>query len=125
MYRFGCLTHERRVVFAMQKGGIGEKTAKKLISEFGSIEGLLAHTDQLKGKQKESVEANRDQALLSKKLVTIMTDAPVTVGFDEIAMSPRNDEALKSLDERIAETAEWYEAEGWLPKPGLLARMWA
>ncbi len=77
--------------------GIGEKTAKKLISEFGSIEGLLAHTDQLKGKQKESVEANRDQALLSKKLVTIMTDAPVTVSFDEIAMSPRNDEALKSL----------------------------
>jgi len=77
--------------------GIGEKTAKKLISDFGSIEGLLAHTDQLKGKQKDNVEANREQALLSKKLVTIMTDAPVEVGFDEIAMSPRNDEALKSL----------------------------
>lgn len=77
--------------------GIGEKTAKKLISEFGSIEGLLAHTDKLKGKQKENVESHREQALLSKKLVTIMTDAPVTVGFDEIAMSERNDEALKSL----------------------------
>ncbi len=77
--------------------GIGEKTAKKLIAEFGSIEGLLEHTDQLKGKQKENVEGNREQALLSKKLVTIMTDAPVTVGFDEIAISPRNDEALKSL----------------------------
>jgi DNA polymerase-1 len=77
--------------------GIGEKTAKKLIGEFGSIEGVLAHTDQLKGKQKENVEANREQALLSKTLVTILTDAPVTVGFEEIKISERNDEALKSL----------------------------
>lgn len=77
--------------------GIGEKTAKKLISEFGSIEALLEHTDQLKGKQKENVESNREQALLSKKLVTIMTDAPVEVGFDEIEISPRNDDELKSL----------------------------
>lgn len=77
--------------------GIGEKTAKKLIAEFGSIEGVLAHTDQLKGKQKENVEANREQALLSKTLVTILTDAPVTIGFEEIKISERNDEALKSL----------------------------
>lgn len=77
--------------------GIGEKTAKKLISEFGSIEELLAHTDRLKGKQKDNVEANREQALLSKKLVTILTDAPVTTTFEEIKISERNDEALKSL----------------------------
>ena len=77
--------------------GIGEKTAKKLIAQFGSIEGLLEHTDQLKGKQKENVEGNREQALLSKKLVTIMTDAPVKEDFDEIKISERNDEELKSL----------------------------
>ncbi|MDF1823235.1 MAG: DNA polymerase I [Verrucomicrobiales bacterium] len=77
--------------------GIGEKTAKKLVAQFGSIEGLLEHTDQLKGKQKENVEGNREQALLSKKLVTIMTDAPVGVTFDEIEISERNDEELKSL----------------------------
>ena len=77
--------------------GIGEKTAKKLIAQFGSIEGLLEHTDQLKGKQKENVENNREQALLSKKLVTIMTDAPVKEGFDEIEISERNHEELKSL----------------------------
>ncbi|NLT69629.1 MAG: DNA polymerase I [Verrucomicrobiaceae bacterium] len=77
--------------------GIGEKTAKKLIAEFGSIEGLLAHTDRLKGKQKENVEANREQAMLSKTLVTILTDAPVEIGFDEIALGERDDEALKSL----------------------------
>lgn len=77
--------------------GIGEKTAKKLVAQFGSVEKLLESTDQLKGKQKENVENNREQALLSKQLVTIMTDAPVEVGFDEIKISERNDEAIQSL----------------------------
>lgn len=77
--------------------GIGEKTAKKLVAEFGSVEGLLENTDKLKGKQKENVENNREQALLSKKLVTILTDAPVEVGFDEIEITPRDDEAIRSL----------------------------
>jgi DNA polymerase-1 len=77
--------------------GIGEKTAKKLVAEFGSVEGLLAHADRLKGKQRENVEANREQALLSKRLVTILTDAPVTTRFEEIELGPRDDEALKSL----------------------------
>ena len=61
--------------------GIGEKTAKKLIKQFGSVEKLLESTDQLKGKQKENVENNKEQALLSKKLVTIMVDAPVSTTF--------------------------------------------
>src|SRR5690606_31089350 len=50
--------------------GIGEKTAKKLILEFGSIEGLIANTDKLKGKQKENVINYTEQALISKKLAT-------------------------------------------------------
>ncbi len=77
--------------------GIGEKTAKKLIAEFGSLEEILAHTDRLKGKQKEVFENNRELALLSKKLVTILTDAPVVTTFDQIRISPRQDEVLKSL----------------------------
>ena len=77
--------------------GVGEKTAKKLVAQFGSVEKLLESTDQLKGKQKENVESNKEQALLSKKLVTIMTDAPVEVGFDEIKITDRNDEAIQSL----------------------------
>ena len=77
--------------------GIGEKTAKKLIAEFGSLEEILAQTDRLKGKQKDAFETNREQALLSKQLVTILTDAPVTTTFDQIRISPRHDEALRSL----------------------------
>ncbi|PWH84180.1 DNA polymerase I [Algibacter marinivivus] len=58
--------------------GVGEKTAKKFLAAYGSMEGLLANTDQLKGKMKEKVEANGELGLLSKKLATIMLDVPVT-----------------------------------------------
>ena len=57
--------------------GIGPKTAEKFIQEFGSLEGLYDNVDKLKGKQKENVIANKEQAFLSKKLATILTDAPV------------------------------------------------
>lgn len=77
--------------------GIGEKTAKKLVAQFGSVENLLASTDQLKGKQKENVEANKEQALLSKRLATIQLDVPIEVDFDALELSERNDDALKSL----------------------------
>lgn len=58
--------------------GVGEKTAKKLLAEFGSMENLLANTDKLKGALKEKVEANKEQGILSKKLATILLDCPVT-----------------------------------------------
>ena len=58
--------------------GIGEKTAKKLIKQYGSVENLIAHAEDLKGKQKENVIEFADQGLLSKKLATIILDAPVT-----------------------------------------------
>ncbi|GGZ74359.1 DNA polymerase I [Algibacter mikhailovii] len=57
--------------------GVGDKTAKKFIAQFGSMEGLLANTDQLKGKMKEKVEANGELGILSKQLATIMLDVPV------------------------------------------------
>ena len=77
--------------------GIGEKTAKKLIAEFGSIENLIANAAKLKGKQKENVENHAEQALLSKELATIILDVPVAVTWDDLILSPRNEEALKVL----------------------------
>ena len=77
--------------------GIGPKTACKLIAAFGSMENLLANTAKLLGKQKELVETHADQALLSKDLVTIITDVPVDVSWEDLVLSPRDDEALKTL----------------------------
>ena len=77
--------------------GIGPKTAQKLIAQFGSVENLLENTDQLKGKQKEKVEENKQQALLSKRLVTIKCDVPVKESPDELLMGKRNDDQLKLL----------------------------
>ncbi len=61
--------------------GVGEKTAKKLLAEYGSMENLLENTHQLKGALKEKIEANKEKGILSKKLATILLDCPVT--FDE------------------------------------------
>ncbi len=57
--------------------GVGDKTAKKFLKQYGSLENLLAHTHELKGKMKEKIEANADLGILSKKLATIMLDCPV------------------------------------------------
>ena len=68
--------------------GVGEKTAKKFLKQFGSMEGLLANTDQLKGKMKEKVEANAELGLLSKKLAAIMLDVPVEFHEEDFEMCP-------------------------------------
>ena len=67
--------------------GVGEKTAKKFLAEFGSMENLLANTDQLKGKMKEKVEANKELGLLSKELATIFTDCAVTFNAKDFELS--------------------------------------
>lgn len=64
--------------------GIGEKTAKTLIEQFGTVEELLAHTDQLKGKRRETVEQNADMATLSKKLATINRHVPLDIKLDDL-----------------------------------------
>ncbi len=64
--------------------GVGEKTAVKLISEFGSVENLLASTASLKGALKKKVEENVDKILLSKRMATIVTDVPVDVTIDSL-----------------------------------------
>ena len=77
--------------------GIGEKTAKTLIEEFGSVENLLAHTDQLKGKRRENVEANADKAILSKKLATINRHVPLSVGLDALVRQTPDEPALRNF----------------------------
>ncbi len=77
--------------------GIGEKTAKILVQKYGSIENLLANTHELKGKQKENVENNRDQALLSKRLATIDMYVPIELEEDRLILEPPDKEAVEKL----------------------------
>ncbi len=77
--------------------GIGQKTGAKLLQQFGSIEGILANTDQLKGKQKENLENFAEQARISRKLATIWTDSPVEISEKELEIQKPNAETLKPL----------------------------
>ena len=77
--------------------GVGEKTAKKFIQQFGSMEGLLANTDQLKGKMKEKVEANGELGLLSKKLATIMLDVPVEFNAKDFELDHPDVDKVKEI----------------------------
>ena len=77
--------------------GIGEKTAAKLIAQYGSIENLLAHTADLKGKLRENLEQHRDQALLSKRLATINCNTPIDVSLESLKLRPPKEELLKQL----------------------------
>lgn len=77
--------------------GIGEKTAQKLIAEFGSIENLLANTDKLKGALKKKVEENKDKINFSKYLATIKTDVPIKLNMDELAKKDPDKETLKYI----------------------------
>ncbi|MBL1410538.1 DNA polymerase I [Sphingobacterium faecale] len=77
--------------------GIGEKTAKKLIQEFGSVEGIIANSDKLKGKQKENVINYAEQGLISKKLATILLDVPVKLDEEQLQVQPPNKDILEPL----------------------------
>ena len=77
--------------------GIGKKTAIKLLEAYDSLEGLLANTDQLKGKQKEKVEMFADQGIMSKKLATIDIEVPITFDASTYAVEPFDREQLSAL----------------------------
>ncbi|MBL7883624.1 MAG: DNA polymerase I, partial [Bacteroidia bacterium] len=77
--------------------GVGEKTAIQLIKDFGSIENLLQNTDKLKGKLKEKVELNKEMAIQSKRLATIICDVPIEFDENTLIMEEPNKEALKEL----------------------------
>ena len=77
--------------------GVGEKTAMKLIQQFGSVEAMYEHTDELKGKLKEKIEENRQQAFDSKKLATILLDAPVAFEPDKLILETPDKQTLSNL----------------------------
>ena len=77
--------------------GIGPKTAQKLISDYGSVEEILKNTDKLKGKQKENLEVYKEQAILSKKLVTINCEVPIEISPADLVLSEVNHDLLKKL----------------------------
>jgi DNA polymerase-1 len=77
--------------------GIGQKTAQKLLEAYGSIENLLAHTAGLKGKQKENLETFAEQARLSKKLATILTDVPLAVDLESLRRQDMDTQAIATL----------------------------
>ncbi|MFZ2283440.1 MAG: DNA polymerase I, partial [Lutibacter sp.] len=89
--------------------GVGEKTAKKFIKEYGSMENLLAHSHELQGKMREKVEENKELGLLSKKLATILLDCPVTFNEKDYELNhpdfEKVNEILKELEfRRIADS---------------------
>lgn len=100
--------------------GVGEKTAARLIKEWGSVENLLENTASLKGALQKRVVENADRIRFSKFLATIKTDVPLTVDFDELRRRPENIAALlelfnelefKTLARRISESSAAQNAE--------------
>jgi len=77
--------------------GVGEKTAVKLIQQFGNVENILANVDKIEGKLKDKVREGAEMARISRKLATIITDAPVGITLDELEVQPFDDEALQAI----------------------------
>jgi DNA polymerase-1 len=77
--------------------GIGEKTSKLLIAKYGSVEGLINHADELKGKQKENVINFAEQGLLSKKLATIILDVPIEFDFEDLKIGAPDEIKITEL----------------------------
>jgi DNA polymerase I len=81
--------------------GVGEKTAKKFLAAYGSMEELLENTHELKGKMKEKVEASKDLGILSKKLATIMLDVPVEFDEHDYELNTPNIEQVKEIFQEL------------------------
>lgn len=81
--------------------GVGEKTAKKFLAEYGTLENLLANTHQLKGAMKEKIEANKELGILSKKLATILLDCPVTFDAEDYELSKPDVEKTDALFQEL------------------------
>ena len=81
--------------------GVGEKTAQKLIAQFGSIENLLSHSNELKGALKTKVETNKEMIAFSKFLATIKTDVPIDLNMEDLKRETPDEEALRKIFEEM------------------------
>ena len=81
--------------------GVGDKTAKKFLKQFGSMENLIENLDQVQGKLKEKIEANKDLGMLSKKLATIITDVPVQFNEKDYELSDPDMNAVSAIFEEL------------------------
>lgn len=81
--------------------GVGEKTAVKLINQFGNTEELISHTDQLKGKMREKVEGAINDIKMAKYLATIRTDVPIALNLEEMRVTPPNEQKLRALFDEL------------------------
>lgn len=81
--------------------GIGEKTALKLLQEYGSLEGIYENIDFIKGKTKEKLENDRENAFMSKEIATICRDVPLSISFDDIRYKGANEQELGDIFESL------------------------
>ncbi|AXG73417.1 DNA polymerase I [Flavobacterium arcticum] len=81
--------------------GVGEKTAKKFLKQYGSMENLLANTHELKGKMKENIEANKEKGIMSKKLATILLDCDVTFNENDYELSKPDTEKTEAIFQEL------------------------
>lgn len=81
--------------------GVGEKTALKLLHQYGSVEEVLAHADELKGKMQEKVKTHAEDARMSKELATIFREVPMELTLDEMAYSGSEGQALASMFQKL------------------------
>ncbi len=81
--------------------GVGEKTAVKLIAQFGSVENLITHTDQLKGALKTKVEGHVDDITMSKFLATIKTDVPIQINLEQMRIKEPDEQQLRQIFEEL------------------------
>ena len=81
--------------------GVGEKTAAKLITQFGSIDNMLAHTDEIKGKLREKVESAVDDIRMSRFLATIRTDVPIALDLEKMKMTSPDEERLEKIFQEL------------------------
>lgn len=81
--------------------GVGEKTAKKFLAQYGNMESLLDNADQIKGKLGEKIMANKEKGILSKRLATILLDAPISVDEEALTIKPFDAEKVHALFEEL------------------------
>ena len=81
--------------------GVGDKTAKKFIKEYGSIEGLLENTSKIKGKLREKIELNKESGLLSKKLATIITDVPIDFEIKNLIFNVKDTKGTQKIFDEL------------------------